>query len=213
MSSLDPPTGPNGEKITIFGPPLPPGSVPPSPNKWLKAPAPEDLAVLVSKVPFTNRVDPTINENSPNFQRQLQYFSHLLTSTRLTLQEILERTFEPHEVRLLEPKMLPSLMVDSQKENIIRYNRVLRARFPSQHQTLELKLTLLWFGLPVAPILPGAHDVDVEMDIDFGYDNMEIKLDPLEFLDDYVERTYGKPNDTGSSKFIDYLQLDAYLGT
>ncbi|XDG08194.1 hypothetical protein ABKA04_007809 [Annulohypoxylon sp. FPYF3050] len=199
MSSLDPPTGPNGEKITIFGPPLPPGSALPSPNKWLKAPAPEDLAVLVPKVPFTNRVDPTINENSPNFQRQLQYFSHLLTSTGLTLQEILERTFEPHEVRLLEPKILPSLMVDSQKENIIRYNRVLRARFPSQDQTLELKLTLLWFGLPVAPILPGAHDVDVEMDIDFGYDNMEIKLDPLEFLDDYVERTYGKPNDTGSN--------------
>ncbi|KAI1089222.1 hypothetical protein F5B19DRAFT_468386 [Rostrohypoxylon terebratum] len=209
MNSSGLPNVPTEVKKTIFGPPLRPGEVLPPPKRWLKDPAPEDLAALASKVPFVDRADPTVHENHLDFQNQLQYFSFLLASTGLTLQEILERTFEPHEIRLLEAVRLPSLLVDLQKENIIRYSRIVRARFPTQKQSLALKLTLLWFGLPVAPIKPGIHEVE-ERDIDFGHDSIRIKLDPLAFLDSYSERKYGESDDFRDSETMSHFpQLNA----
>ncbi|KAI1459835.1 hypothetical protein F4805DRAFT_33171 [Annulohypoxylon moriforme] len=181
----------------FFGPPLSKSQLAEAQSrKGLVQRPPDKKGVdkLIPPMPFEDRADPTIHEDHLSFKRIFKYFSTLLNDTMLTIQEILERTFEPHEIRLLEAAAAPSPLASLQRDNIIRYQRILETRFKGQKQSLELKFTLLFFGLPVAPINPGLPQLDVPKDLDFGMDDLVKKSDPLEFLDSFSERTYGDPS-------------------
>ncbi|KAI1800326.1 hypothetical protein F4811DRAFT_539616 [Daldinia bambusicola] len=149
---------------------------------------------LAERVPFAARANPLIDRNHPNFMRVERYFFTLLRNTNLTIQEILQNTFEPHEICLIEPVSHPPELVRLQKRNSIRYQQILETRFRGHAPTLQLKLALLYFGLPVAPMKPGMAQEMVITDLDFLEDKLEIMSDPLGFLDEYAERVYGEPN-------------------
>lgn len=123
-----------------------------------------------------------------------RYFFTLLRNTNLTLQEILDNTFEPHEIDILEPASHPPELVKLQKANSIRYQQILDTRFKGNVPTLQLKLTFLYFGLPIAPMKPGASQTLVITDLDFLEDKVQIATDPLGFLNEYAERAYGDPH-------------------
>ncbi|KAI0881377.1 uncharacterized protein GGS22DRAFT_197088 [Annulohypoxylon maeteangense] len=191
---------------SYFGPP-PSQSQLHEPRKGLvlQAPNSRDVSHLIQKVPFVQRANPTIHEYHPRFQFMLRYFFSLLESTMLTLQEILERTFEPHEIRLLEPATAPSPLAKLQRDNSIRYQRILETRFKGQRQSLQLKLAILYFGLPVAPIHPGFPQLNLLRDLDFGEDKLTKITDPLEFLDDYSEKKYGEPGNRVKDPYFPQL--------
>ncbi|KAI2467610.1 hypothetical protein F4781DRAFT_304569 [Annulohypoxylon bovei var. microspora] len=179
---------------TFLGPSLQqslPQIAQPRGDLFQRAPRSEDVAALAQKLPFEQRANPTIHKDHPHFIHMEKYFSSLLKNTRLSILEILERTFEPHEIYLFEPATAPSPVVDLQRANIIRYKRILETRFQGHAPSLELKLAFLYFGLPVAPMKPGIPEMDLPKDFDFGEDNLIVTSDPLQFLDDYSERTHG----------------------
>ncbi|KAI1474160.1 hypothetical protein F4774DRAFT_415094 [Daldinia eschscholtzii] len=146
-----------------------------------------------SRVPFKVRANPLVDRNHPDFVRIERYFFTLLRNTNLTIREILENTFEPHEICLVEPVSHPPELVRLQKANSIRYQQILETRFKGHAPTLQLKLALLYFGLPVAPMKPGLSQTLVITDLDFLEDKLEVTADPLGFLDEYAERAYGDP--------------------
>ncbi|KAI1206974.1 uncharacterized protein F4807DRAFT_436560 [Annulohypoxylon truncatum] len=198
-----------GIKESFFGPPLSQAQLAQLDQAqikpFLKAPRSQDVSFIARKIPFEERANPTIHEGHPDFDSALKYFSFLLKSTQLTLQEILERTFSPHEIRLLEAAVAPSPLASLQRDNIIRYQRILETRFKGQTPSLELTLTLLFFGFPVAPMKPGIPDVDVAKDIDFGEHKLALSSDPLEFLDDYSQRSYGDPSERVNDPYFPQL--------
>ncbi|KAI1463253.1 uncharacterized protein F4812DRAFT_255262 [Daldinia caldariorum] len=149
---------------------------------------------LTERVSFAARANPLVTRDHPNFMRIERYFFTLLRNTNLTIQEILQNTFEPHEICLIEPVSHPPELVRLQKRNSLRYQQILETRFQGHAPTLQLKLALLYFGLPVAPMKPGMSQELVITDLDFLEDKLEISVDPLGFLDEYAERSYGDPN-------------------
>ncbi|KAI0179073.1 hypothetical protein GGR52DRAFT_288477 [Hypoxylon sp. FL1284] len=146
---------------------------------------------FIEKKPFALRANPLIDVNHPDFLRMEQYFLNLLRNTRFTILEILENTFDSHEIQLFEPVASPPELARLQRDNTLRFQRLLRTRFQGRISTLQLKMAFLYFGLPVAPMKPGGYQVPGPVDLDFGEDATVFRFDPLEFLDDYTERSYG----------------------
>ncbi|KAL7620117.1 hypothetical protein AAE478_009109 [Parahypoxylon ruwenzoriense] len=153
----------------------------------------QDFADFVEKKPFELRANPFINKDHPEFLRIEDYFMRLLRKSKYTIEEILENTFDPYEIQLFEPADPPSELATQQKENALRYQRILETRFKGHPPSLQLKMAFLYFGLPVAPMKPGGLQVHALADLDFAEDNLRVKPDPLEFLDDYTEKTNGNP--------------------
>ncbi|KAI1137339.1 hypothetical protein F5Y05DRAFT_389016 [Hypoxylon sp. FL0543] len=156
-------------------------------NRYFYGPAPE----LEEKVPFEVRANPLVDSDHPDFLDREEYFNSLLTNTELTLREILYGTFDPHEILLFEQATFPPELVQLQRDNTIRYQRILESRFRNHESSLPLKLAFLYFGLPVAPMKPGTAHVNLPLDLDFGADKTVVEADPFEFLDDHAERTHG----------------------
>ncbi|KAI8964664.1 hypothetical protein F5Y11DRAFT_355524 [Daldinia sp. FL1419] len=160
---------------------------------------------LAERVPFEVRSNPLVDRDHPEFVRIERYFFTLLRNSNLTIQEILDGTFEPHEISILEPVSHPPELVKLQKTNSIRYQQILDTRFKGSVPTLQLKLAFLYFGLPVAPMKTGSSQKLVIRDLDFLEDQLEVANDPLGFLDEYADRTYGEPNRHVPNRY--FLQL------
>ncbi|KAI0106818.1 hypothetical protein F4814DRAFT_455418 [Daldinia grandis] len=174
-------------------PPIP-QPVPQPRDYFQRAPPLFQSSGLAAKVPFELRANPLIDRNHPDFMRIERYFFTLLRNTNLTIQEILDNTFETHEIGILEPASHPPELVRLQKANSIRYQQILDKRFKGNVPTLQLKLTFLYFGLPIAPMKPGSSQNLVITDLDFLEDKIQIAIDPLGFLNEYNERAYGDPH-------------------
>ncbi|KAI1770292.1 hypothetical protein F4818DRAFT_455801 [Hypoxylon cercidicola] len=149
---------------------------------------------FIEKKPFALRVNPLIDQNHRDFLYMEQYFQKLLRETRFTIEEILQNNFEPYEIRLFEPVAGQPELTRLQHDNSVRFLRLLDTRFKGRQSTLQLKMAFLYFGLPVAPMKPGAYQVPMPLDLDFGEDNLMFRADPLQFLDEYTERSYGDSN-------------------
>ncbi|KAI1393051.1 uncharacterized protein F4822DRAFT_149328 [Hypoxylon trugodes] len=154
---------------------------------------PSDLP-HIDKKPFVDRANPTIHPSDPLFKQVESDFITLLRHTTLSIEEILVRIFDPHEITLFQPVTSPPELVQLQRDNIVRYEHLLATRFKDYVPTLEFKLTLLYFGLPVAPMKPGTWQETVPADLEYGDDTTLVHKDPFEFLDNYTERTNGDPS-------------------
>ncbi|KAI1074820.1 hypothetical protein F5B20DRAFT_585831 [Whalleya microplaca] len=183
--------------------PNPKGKAPETTNLQRNRPAQLRFAGLREKVPFESRANPFIDKTHPKFLEIEKYFSSLLRETRMTVQEILETNFEYHEIELFTPATQPAELVAWQKDNAVRYQRLLETRFNGHMPSLQLKMAFLYFGLPVAPMKPGAIQVHSAMDLDFGEDEVILDADPLQFLEEYTERTYG--NSEAKTTYKDYM--------
>lgn len=160
---------------------------------------------VLPKVPFQERVHPSILPFDEEFINVERYFHMLLRLHNLTIHQILESHFEEHEISLIVPVSDPPEIVQWQKENIINYQRLLQTVFNKKVPTVQLKLAMLYFGLPVAPIKFGKNQAVSPMDVDFLEDKVVHDREPLKFLENYSERCHGDSSRLG--KWLVYIRL------
>ncbi|KAK7753077.1 hypothetical protein SLS62_005027 [Diatrype stigma] len=169
---------------------------------------------LIRKVSFKDRVDPCILPTDKVFLEVEKYFQMLLRSTRLSIDQILEATFEQHEISLLVPTSGPPDVVRWQKENTIRYQALLRTVFKGKQPTVQLKMAMLYFGLPVAPLKMGRDQSVKPIDLDFLEDEVFLDRPALDFLDMYPKRCYGDATRrTKSKEFFKLVPTQKFTST
>ena len=133
------------------------------------------------------------------------------------LDELLRHCFTPYEIHLISPDSPSSETLKNLRENNTkRYRYILGERFAGYPSNLRVKLTMLFFGFPVAP-LNMANVVDAEgigdyedryapypNDIpDLGQDMNKARV-PLQFLSGHHERLYGRKDPDGGFFFTPY---------
>lgn len=165
-------------------------------------PRPRRPMKMLDRKPFELRANPLVHGDDPDFLAIEDYFDKLLENSTHTIDQIIYNTFEPHEISLLEPATFPPELVQLQRDNIVRYQQILESRFKDRTPSLQLKLAILYFGLPVAPMKPGVAEVVVPMDVDFAADETALTHDPLRFLDEHTERTYGQEKNRVISPYL-----------
>ncbi len=148
-----------------------------------------------------SRWDPAIDPNSDKFKSILLSFSEQLSDPKSTIDGVLRSNLSPYERELLFPvsRHENSALAGVQARNRKLYSALLRSdRFADWASSADLsfKLTLVYFGLPVAPMtvhssqtmpeLP--EDSDLDMDEDDWDD--EAELGRLRFLNSYTRRMY-----------------------
>jgi hypothetical protein len=159
-----------------------------------------------------SRWNPAIDPSSKEFAAKVAHFREALTATdgrAGSLDEILPKQFSPHERSLLIPvdRERNSVLADIQKRNARSYSELVRSeRFRKWVEKggdqLAFKLTMLWYGLPVAPLrldywrgwqaYGGAGSDDDETDTDewMKWDEREPEGGRLRFLNGYHVRMY-----------------------
>ncbi|KAK6829721.1 hypothetical protein PG987_010305 [Apiospora arundinis] len=148
--------------------------------------------LVYENVPLENRARPDIGPNDPKWQEMLSYFNTLMSDSLRPLNELLRDHFTQHEIR----KFLPTIdepFAKWQQEDSELFRRTLETRFKGVVPTLAVKLTMLYFGLPIAPMKFGRNQAVTSAEVDDPMEEVFIEKDPLSFLDGYKERTYGLP--------------------
>lgn len=141
------------------------------------------------------RWDPLVTPTSGKWTNQVSVFKLLLApSSTETLDSILSDYFTPSERELALPATSPPYLVELQADRTERYRRLLAGRFDGVEDTTVTRLTMLYFGLPVEPIMSDmfrALDAEVEM-----LDGADVRTyqvrPPLHFLTAYDHRHYGR---------------------
>jgi hypothetical protein len=137
----------------------------------------------------------------------VRIFEEKLNDPKATVQDVLEEYFTKHERNLLIPadKRRNRVLAKIQRRNRVRYRMLLRSQrfsaWAGHAKDLHLKLAMLWFGLPVAPIEFSGAD-ELESGSDTSQDIAEAETDErreeaatnektLRFLNEYGERHFG----------------------
>lgn len=150
----------------------------------------------------STRNNPSIHPSSPSFTAALAHFTALLRDPTQTPHSIIAAHFTPHEQALLIPSESGSgsgsgsgnrALAKIQAQNRWLYGELLKSeRFAgwAGRAGLGFKFTLVWFGLPVAPM----RDSSGEMGQRVGMGMMEeVEGEELRFLNGYAgERMFGK---------------------
>jgi hypothetical protein len=114
----------------------------------------------------------------------------------MSVEAILNRYFSAHERLLFTPATSTPSLVKLQKDDAWRYRQLLGDRFASakNEPPLALELTLLYFGLPVEPMLKDvfiAQQMELELDDLDDVEEYEVRP-PLHFLTAYDKRSWGR---------------------
>lgn len=139
------------------------------------------------------RYNPLIKPTDNDWIAAHEQFKDLLDQPTIRIQQILDEHFTPHERKLFMPATEPRSLRDCQEDNTRRYRALIAGRFKTSRPSLATKFTLLYFGLPVEPIMSqliehAKTDFDVD-DWDELYD-VEVRP-PLHFLTAHDKRNYG----------------------
>jgi hypothetical protein len=123
----------------------------------------------------------------------------------------LQRLFLKEQIRMLTPSCDDAYLTKMQQEHTEEYTRALgSASFQGTPNNLLTKLTMVHFGLPIAPVtlkniknigrMPDeeyeadeADEVDDNLDTAFRTEKIAYAEKPLEFLNCYDDRSYGYP--------------------
>ncbi|KAI2638414.1 hypothetical protein GGS21DRAFT_437924 [Xylaria nigripes] len=137
---------------------------------------------LQPKVPFHIRADPFVNSNDDRFIKMENYFFSLLRTPGLTIDHILEATFDDHEITLITPQPGPSDVIDWQRRNSRSYHENLETRFKGRTNTLSFKMACLYFGFPVEPLRVGPMSLLFPAERNVLQRQASPPIDPLDFL-------------------------------
>ncbi|KZL63491.1 hypothetical protein CI238_11301 [Colletotrichum incanum] len=138
-------------------------------------------------------------------------FKDMLAQPTLRTEQVLNSYFTAHERKLFMPVTEPLSVRTCQEDNAIRYRSLIAGRFRGCHPSLAMKFTMLYFGLPVEPILSelvenAKPDFDVD-DWDELYD-VEVRP-PLHFLTAHDERNYGRDYMRGTEAHFSTIPVPA----
>ncbi|KAL2755647.1 hypothetical protein ACRALDRAFT_1082203 [Sodiomyces alcalophilus JCM 7366] len=153
----------------------------------------------IPRLPVDKRHRPLITPSDPEWPPVEQEFRELLNYPSVTIGQLLDEYFTPHEKRLVIPAVVPASLAHVQAENTKRFKRLLAVRFRGHTITLATKFAMLWFGLPVEPLLPQLFDharYQVDTTDDLGLQEIEVRP-PLHFLTAHDQRNYGKEELSG----------------
>lgn len=157
------------------------------------------------------RHKPSITPSDPDWQGVEEYFKWILDKERerysqYQVYSIISEEFLKSQQLLLIPAGNSSHRAMIQKDNAKRYEKFLQTTFKDKEDNLTTKLTMLCFGLPIAPLTHtnikyagGPHDrlgTVRESNPNDKAPAVERIIWPersLEFLDHYNERSYGYP--------------------
>lgn len=145
----------------------------------------EETTTLQPKLPFSKRANALISLRDHEFHKIENYFFSLLSTSGLSIDEILEGTFDDHEIMLITPQEGPPDVVYFQMRNAYRYRENLETKFKGHTETLAFKMACLYFGLPVEPLKTGTTPFDSSPEPNMRETNVASKPNPLQFLEEY----------------------------
>lgn len=146
------------------------------------------------QVPFDTRVDPTITPKSANFVAMEQYFDKQLRKANYPFLDILKDHFTAPEVQQLIPSR-DETIVREHTRRTADFQHLLATTFKDKHPTLARKMTMLYFGLPIAPMKMDKSQGTWE-DALTDQDKENDKPDPLRYLQKLRERALGNQSGT-----------------
>ncbi|KAI1424943.1 hypothetical protein F5Y12DRAFT_796630 [Xylaria sp. FL1777] len=155
----------------------------------------EDITSLQPKVPFKERVDAFITLEDKKFQKIENYFFSLLRAPGLSINHILNGTFDDHEITLITPQSGPPDVVRWQMRNAQRYHENLETRFKGHTDTMAFKMACLYFGFPVEPLRQGTTQFLLSPDPDPLERNDMPNPNPFKFLDVYNKGNEAVPEE------------------
>lgn len=145
----------------------------------------------VSEEQAEARVNLAIQPHDTEWKERIKHFEDLLASSHMTIQDIISATFTYYESQLLIPGDRPSIK-EVHTSNSARYHTLLQGRFSDIQPSLALKMTMLYFGLPIEPMTMPLDNLLK------GFDRREPEgprydVDPpLHFLTAHNGRNWGK---------------------
>lgn len=149
----------------------------------------EQYGTIRPKIPFKQRCDPLVRPNHEKFQKIENYFFSLLRAPGISVDDILQGTFDDHEITLITPQSSPPDLVEWQRRNARRYYENLETRLKGGTDTLAFKMTCLYFGFPVEPLRMGTMPFLPSPDPDpVDAKNAALNADPLAFLNKYNDQ-------------------------
>jgi len=135
------------------------------------------------------RLDLLIGPNDPQWVKKHKFFSKRLKSDT-PIKDIIREDFTYYESRMLMPSDRADVK-ELQTANTKRYEALLNDRFKGVEDSLETKLTMMYFGLPIAPM----EDILKELSLAVGMEE-EVPLynikPPMHFLTAHDRRNWGK---------------------
>ncbi|KAH6667071.1 hypothetical protein F5X68DRAFT_160328 [Plectosphaerella plurivora] len=150
-------------------------------------------ALADRKVPVPRKRNPLILPTDDDWKKVEGFFLEILRIPSVTTGAVLSAFFDDHDRTIFVPVTSPPTRVDVQKDHIRRYRINLATRFRGHPLTLASKFTMLYFGLPVEPLLSQLFDPMqhiVEETDDSALTSVIVKP-PLHFLSAYDQRNFG----------------------
>lgn len=176
------------------------------------------------------RWNATIQPQSKEFKDVVNMFGEKLSDPKQTIRKILDEHFTAHERDLVVPadKTRNKALARIQKRNRLRYETLLKSpRFASRKGnagSLKVKLAMLWFGMPVAPLSLGfgeSGDSGLDSDSDGDTTAMPPNIQAfmckerneksLRFLNSYGMRHFGTDDLRGKQPFTHPVVLTDHV--
>lgn len=152
---------------------------------------PEDTSHWLQEAdPPADRMDLLVGPKDKKWKLRHRYFTHLLEKD-IPIKTIIRENFTHHQYRLLAPAERADVK-EIQANNTTRYKALLARRFKGVEDSLATRLTMMWFGLPAAPMDNPLEEIAKLL----GHDEEEVPRynvkPPLHFLTAHDHRNWGK---------------------
>ncbi|KAK2731350.1 hypothetical protein CKAH01_08998 [Colletotrichum kahawae] len=141
----------------------------------------------------TKRYNPLIKPTDAAWKEVEHTFRRMLDRPTLTIKEVLDDHFTPHERKLFLPAVEPPSLRECQEDSTKRYRALLVGRFKGHPPSLAIKFAMLYFGLPVEPALSQFAQLSKpSFEIDDWEQLHEAEVSPpLHFLTAHDRRNFG----------------------
>lgn len=131
-----------------------------------------------------------ISPKSSEWKKVYGRFEKLLRSKK-TIQSILAEHFTHHEARMLILSDRDDVKA-LQADNTERFNALLEGRLKGVGRNLGTKLTMLYFGLPIEPLISPLDELEMEFRGQKDDGPRYTIQPPLHFLTAHDNRNWGK---------------------
>ncbi|KAF9869668.1 hypothetical protein CkaCkLH20_12855 [Colletotrichum karsti] len=161
--------------------------------------------------PPTDRYSPLIRPTDEAWKTIEDEFKSILSDPTVRIQQILDDHFTDHEKKLFLPATQPRSLRECQEDNTERYHALFQGRFKGHPLSLATKFTMLYFGLPVEPVLSHLFGQGKPtFDVDDWEDLHEAEVcPPLHFLTAHDRRNFGHDNMRGTEAHYSTIPVPA----
>jgi hypothetical protein len=152
-----------------------------------------------AEIPVKRRRNALILPTDDDWKQVENFFIKILRIPAVTTGAILSTYFDDHDRTIFVPVTSPASLVDVQEDHTRRYRINLATRFRGHTVTLATKFSMLYFGLPVEPLMSQLFDPVrnmVEEADDSGLEGALVRP-PLHFLTAHDQRNFGIASKSG----------------